>query len=615
MNTVGTVASALTAEQQEAVRQPADTRLLIIAAAGTGKTHTLVRRIEHLLEHDLVADEILVLSFSRAAVGELAARARASTGSSRFVVARTFDAWALDLLVHTRAAEDWHHRSFDERIAAAIEVVVSGQADEYTARVQHVLLDEVQDLEGDRRELVKSLLTWLDCGFTIVGDPAQAIYGFQVRDGGRPDDDGDMFTWARQTYSDDLVELALTRDFRARTPRPDGILRCGEALRTIGGSGSALAKQIRDEFAGSPGAGRLTDIVDGFPHFDGTTAILCRTNGQALDVSAELHRAGADHRLQRRAHDEVNPRWLVPLFRDHRGLSVDRDDFAEHTGLTGEPLDVVWPALLTVARTGSSRLDLGRLRTIVAGGRLPRAVCATDTAALTVSSMHRAKGLEYDRVFLLEDTVPEDSDEMEHARLLYMAMTRCRDDFFRLDPLPRSKVYAKTCRHSGRWGRYQFQFAGRRLGLALSGGDVSADRPAGTEGFTADPLELQDYLAREVRPGDPVMLTVLEQMPDDDLAVPAYAVTHGGRPIGVVSRGFRMDLARYMYRSAARLPEHASWPSAMTNCWIDDVEAVAGGAAQGRRVGLGEHGVWLAPRLTGLSSFRYHRNDTEHDDE
>ncbi|MFD0594026.1 UvrD-helicase domain-containing protein [Catellatospora coxensis] len=218
---------ALTAEQQEAVRQPADTRLLIIAAAGTGKTHTLVRRLEYLLEHDLTADEILVLSFSRAAVGELATRARASAGSSRFVVARTFDAWALDLLVHTRAAEDWHHRSFDERITAATDVIISGQADEYTARVRHVLLDEIQDLEGDRRELVKSLLTWLDCGFTIVGDPAQAIYGFQVRDASRPDDDGDMFTWARETYPDDLVELALTRDFRARTPRPDGILRCG----------------------------------------------------------------------------------------------------------------------------------------------------------------------------------------------------------------------------------------------------------------------------------------------------------------------------------------------------------------------------------------------------
>ncbi|MFD0594027.1 ATP-binding domain-containing protein [Catellatospora coxensis] len=232
-----------------------------------------------------------------------------------------------------------------------------------------------------------------------------------------------------------------------------------------------------------------------------------------------------------------------------------------------------------------------------------------------MSSMHRAKGLEYDRVFLLEDTVPEDSDEMEHARLLYMAMTRCRDDFYRLDPLPRSKVYVKTCRHSGRWGRYQFQFAGRRLGLALSGDDVSSDRPAGTEGFMADPLELQEYLIHEVKPGDPVVLTVLDHMPDDGLAVPAYTVNHGGRPIGVVSHSFRMDLARYMYRSPARLPDEASWPSAMTNCWIDDVEAVAGGEAQGRRVGLGEHGVWLAPRLTGLSSFRYHRNDTEHDDE
>ena len=38
---------------------------------------------------------------------------------------------------------------------------------------------------------------------------------------------------------------------------------------------------------------------------------------------------------------------------------------------------------------------------------------------------------------------------------------------------------------------------------------------------------------------------------------------------------------------------------------IEAVETVVGSEASGRLAGLGDYGVWLAPRLVGLSKFTY----------
>ncbi|MBM0255498.1 UvrD-helicase domain-containing protein [Micromonospora sp. 4G55] len=600
-----------TLEQALVAALPADSRTLVIAPAGTGKTYTLVRRLDHLLDQELSADKVLMLSFSRAAVRELTARTAASTGRSRFVTARTFDAWALDLLNQTYADQDWHQLPFDERIREATGAILDGHANAYIGSLRHVLLDEVQDLVGDRRELVKALLTSVNCGFTMMGDPAQAIYGFQVRSRGS---EPDIFSWVRDTYGAGLIKLALTRDFRARTPRSPGLLACGEALRVpTAAYGADIPRRIREEFLGVSTAGRLDDVLGGFMYLEGSCAILCRDNGQALEVSALLHQAGIEHRLQRRAGDDVSPRWLANLFRRHDGLTADLAAFAQHTGLTGESLAAAWEALLPASRTGADRIDLSRLRSALARGRLARLAIQSPSDAVTVSSMHRAKGLEYDRVFVIEHRRREDDDPMEEARLLYMAMTRCRDDMFRLEQLPQyGAVYIRRDTSSGRWCRYHFRNRSQRHGMALESGDVSKDFPAGMVAFSADPVKLQEYLATKVRPGDPVTLTRSAELAEDDLSIPLYIVEHDGQPIGVVSPLFRKALARYMY-GRKQLDAHLRWPDSITNCWIDDVEAVAGSTAAGRRAGFGEHGVWLAPRLSGLSWFRYAK--AESDDE
>lgn len=68
----------LNAEQLEAATAP-DGPLLILAAAGTGKTRTLVYRVVHLIERGVPAHEIMLLTFTNRAAREMLDRAEAAT--------------------------------------------------------------------------------------------------------------------------------------------------------------------------------------------------------------------------------------------------------------------------------------------------------------------------------------------------------------------------------------------------------------------------------------------------------------------------------------------------------------------------------------------------------
>ncbi len=72
------LASLLNPEQFEAATAP-DGPLLILAAAGTGKTRTLVYRVVHLIERGLSPSQILLLTFTNRAAREMLERAESVT--------------------------------------------------------------------------------------------------------------------------------------------------------------------------------------------------------------------------------------------------------------------------------------------------------------------------------------------------------------------------------------------------------------------------------------------------------------------------------------------------------------------------------------------------------
>jgi len=97
-------ADALNPEQRRAAEH-GEGPLVVIAGAGTGKTRVIVERIGRLLEKHpaLFAGEILALTYTHKAAGEMAWRVRKSLGErGKGLVASTFHAFCKDVLRQAR---------------------------------------------------------------------------------------------------------------------------------------------------------------------------------------------------------------------------------------------------------------------------------------------------------------------------------------------------------------------------------------------------------------------------------------------------------------------------------------------------------------------------------
>lgn len=614
----------LTAEQRAVVEQPWDARVLVTAGAGAGKTHTLVRRLDALCGHEdpeetLDVTDILVLTFSRAAARELRERITRHGDRARRVRAQTFDAWAYGVLVQAYPDQDWTAASFDERIKAAAGAVEDGALESGdSVPPSHVVIDEVQDLLGDRRELVESLLDRYQdsCGFTVVGDAAQSVYGFQIEDPAeRNDETGRFFEWLRRSYPDDLVELHLTENFRAVTSEARIALPYGPRLQQVRDTDEAatLYEELRDLLLDPANAlGDLTDeyTLRGLRELDDTCAILTRDNRQALVVSRLLHENGIGHRLRRPLEERPVPYWVAELLRrtEAAGLTEDRfRSLLEQIPLPHEPnAGALWTVLRRATRSpGRTALDLDRLRRLVADGRFPDEAADPETARIVVSTVHRSKGLEFDRVIVLTPpTVAElhkqygtEADLPAEARALYVAMTRARQDLYHvhspeLPIIKRAGNRKNGRRYVGGWRSYD------RYGLVAEAGDVCRDNPPG---HATDAVASQAYLLQDVGPGQEVLLRKRHDLPAGEAQSPPYALLHRGREIGEASERFRQELFRVQKVSKTWDPW---WPDEIHGLRIDTLETVTGSVAAGANAGLGDRGVWIAPRITGIGMFR-----------
>ncbi|WP_189948931.1 UvrD-helicase domain-containing protein [Streptomyces alanosinicus] len=613
----------LTDEQRAVVALPWDTRLLVTAGAGSGKTHTVVRRLDALVGHEdpeevLEAGDILVLSFSHAAVRELRDRIARHGDRARRVRVQTFDSWAYQLLVSAYPDEDWTALGFDERIRAATNAIMKGavEAGELGAP-SHVVIDEAQDLVGDRRDLVETLLDRFQrsCGFTVVGDSAQGIYGFQIEDpSDRAGETDRFFTWLRTSY-DDLVELELTENFRAKSPEARTALTVSDQLQRLavstGGQEAAAAvlhDELRDRLLDLPGLGDLADefTLNTLKAYPDTCAILTRDNRQALAVSELLHEQGVDHALKRSLQDRPVPSWVAELLRRAGSSTLTEARFLELLGGIPLPTGVepqrCWRSLRAVTRrTGRGLVDVTAVGRLVAEGRFPDDLTDPETARLTVSTVHRAKGLEYDRVLLLSPPsvaelrrAHEDLDIPAEARALYVAMTRARQDLYHVTGPDTSRI--RRHRSTGRWylGGWRKH---ERYGVQVMPGDIHRGQPPGPYDADVSAVETQTYLLEQVRPGDAVTLRMRHALPTGPDQSPPYDLVHRDRIVGEVSERFRRDL--YAVEMISRSWD-VTWPAEIVDLRVDTLETVAGSTAAGANAGVGGNGVWIAPRITGI---------------
>lgn len=136
------------------------------ACAGAGKTTYLLKKLNEL--YDKTDDKILALTFNKSMAEEL--RKRFQKKSKRVEI-RTIDSVAHEICRDCAGIEG---NDFDKKVEVAIELIRRYGAQLF-GEERHILIDEAQDLQLNRINLVLNLPTKTR---TIVGDPNQSIYQF-----------------------------------------------------------------------------------------------------------------------------------------------------------------------------------------------------------------------------------------------------------------------------------------------------------------------------------------------------------------------------------------------------------------------------------------------------
>ncbi|WP_168800636.1 3'-5' exonuclease, partial [Cellulomonas telluris] len=170
---------------------------------------------------------------------------------------------------------------------------------------------------------------------------------------------------------------------------------------------------------------------------------------------------------------------------------------------------------------------------------------------VVVSTVHRAKGLEFDNVAVLDFPqrhAPERPVE-DARRTQFVALTRARNHLVRADgPDDRAlRTIATRGSQRARWyiGAHKPWMT---LGIEIQVGDI--------EPIHEDPNASQATLLSAVAPGDALTLDL--DVDASTLTLPVYSVAHDGNPVGRTSHSFGDALASRIGNLESR---RNTWPT------------------------------------------------------
>ncbi|MFR9754554.1 ATP-dependent DNA helicase UvrD2 [Streptomyces sp. TR06-5] len=379
-------------------------------------------------------------------------------------------------------------------------------ADTVRRQYQHFVVDEYQDVNPLQQRLLELWLGERE-NLCVVGDASQTIYSFT---GATPDHLLDF-----RTRHPDATVVKLVRDYRS-TPQvvqlANGLL--GQARGRAAQHRLELVSQrepgpdpVYTEYADEPAeaegtARHIRELLDsGVPASE--VAVLYRVNAQSEIHEQALADAGVPYQLRgaERFFERPEVREAGVALRGaaraggNDALLDEAVDLPSQVravlasrGWTPDPpagsgaVRERWESLAALVRLAE---DFARARP---GASLAELVAELDERAraqhaptvegITLASLHSAKGLEWDAVFLVgltEGMMPiayarTDEQVEEERRLLYVGVTRARRHL--------SLSWALSRTPGGRGGRRPSRFlSGLRPGSAAPGGG-----PGGTGG-------------------------------------------------------------------------------------------------------------------------------------
>jgi ATP-dependent DNA helicase RecQ len=403
--------------------------IAVVAGPGSGKTRVLVHKLASLLlMEDVKHEQLLMVTFSRAAATEFKKRLLSLIGNAaHYIEIKTFHSYCFDLLGRVGTLE-----KSDVILKNTIEKIKNGEVEANRITKTVLVIDEAQDMNADEFALINSLIEQNEEMRVIaVGDDDQNIYEFR----GASSKYLEQFISERKAVKHELIEnyrsknniVEFTNGFVRKIDH-----RLKETPIAAKQTDNGNIKLVRYQ-KGNLISPMVQDILS--MELVGTTCVLTKTNDEALQITGLLLKNGMQAKLIqsndgfslqnlleiRFLLDEVNMGDDIKIISDEVWANAKRE--MRNKFQQSSKLEVCNNLIKQFEDSNSKKKYKSDLEVFVRESKLED-FYNENGETIFVSTIHKAKGKEFDNVFIMLENINPATDEAK--RQLYVAMTRAK---------------------------------------------------------------------------------------------------------------------------------------------------------------------------------------------
>ncbi|MCS3802138.1 RecQ family ATP-dependent DNA helicase [Niastella sp. OAS944] len=405
--------------------------IVVAAGPGSGKTRVLVHKLASLLlMEDVKHEQLLMVTFSRAAATEFKKRLQKLIGNAAsYIEIKTFHSYCFDLLGKVGNLD-----KSDEILKKTIEKIINKEVEASKITKTVLVIDEAQDMDEDEFNLINVLMEQNEEMRVIsVGDDDQNIYEFR----GASSKYLEQFIHVNKANKHELVE-----NYRSKA--------------NLVNFTNQFVKRISHRLKDTPIVARQTDygkikliryesnhLITPLVHnilttdLTGSTCVLTKTNSEALQITGLFLKNGMQAKLIQ-TNDSFNLYNLLEVryFLSQLNLADDvfviGDDVWEKAKReltikfrTSTNWDICNNLIRDFEATNTKKKYKSDLDVFIRESKLED-FFNENGETIFVSTIHKAKGKEFDNVFLMLENFNAVTDDAK--RLLYVALTRAKQN-------------------------------------------------------------------------------------------------------------------------------------------------------------------------------------------
>ena len=439
-------------KRQKEIIDDHESRCIVVAAGpGSGKTRVLVHKLASLLLlEDVKHEQLLMLTFSRAAATEFKQRLMQLIGNSaHFVEIKTFHSYCFDLLGRVGNLDE-----AGDVVKQAAEMINNGEVEPNRISKTVLVIDEAQDMSKDDYALVTALMKANEEMRVIaVGDDDQNIYEFRGSN-------SQYLYELTQTEHSRFIEMTenyrslrhivdtvndFARNIRQRiksTPiismsQEDGEVRIVKHPYEIQEKKVYMYQPILEDVTRLLGSNASKEADASSRKKNETISILTQTNEEAVIMLALLHSHGIKAKLVQsmdglRFWNLAEVRYFLkkidqglketksPIIPDDIWETTKQQTFQKYA--TSQALPYLRRSLQIFEQTNRAKY-YSDLREFVFESSVED-FCDISKSDIVVSTIHKAKGHEFDHVLMLITHPEHPTDDI--LRRYYVGMTRAK---------------------------------------------------------------------------------------------------------------------------------------------------------------------------------------------